>query len=208
MVTSYVQLLQRRYQGRLDEDADDFIGFAVDGATRMAALIDGLLAYSRVSAGTTTLGQADVEEALETALADLQEAIKQSSAEIAHDPLPVVPGDATQIQHLLQNLLSNALKFRDKGRALRVQVGARRRRRDWLFSVGDNGIGVEPRHADKIFAIFQRLQPRGEYPGTGIGLAICKKIIERHGGRIWVESRPGHGSTFFFTIPLKGGKRK
>jgi len=174
----------------------------------MAALIDGLLAYSRVSAGTTTLEQADIEGALEAALTDVQEAIKQSGAEITHDRLPVVPGDATQMQQLLQNLLSNAVKFRDKGRALRVHLGARRRRRDWLFSVRDNGIGVEPRHADKIFAIFQRLQPRGEYPGTGIGLAICKKIVERHGGRIWIESRPAQGSTFFFTIPLKGGKAK
>jgi signal transduction histidine kinase len=201
MVTSYVQLLERRYRGQLDADADDFIAFAVDGAARMQQLIKGLLVYSRVGTHAQPLQSTDCQVVLARALTDLQVAMDESDAVVTHDPLPTVMADATQLGQLFQNLVGNAIKFRDN-RCPEIHVGAERREDGyWLFSVRDNGIGVEPEYAERIFLIFQRLHTRDEYPGTGIGLAICKRIVERHGGRIWVASEPGQGATFYFTIP-------
>ncbi|RMF24766.1 MAG: PAS domain S-box protein [Deltaproteobacteria bacterium] len=200
MVSSYTQLLAKRYAGRLDEDADDFIGFAVDGANRMHRLINDLLEYSRVGTRGRQLEPTDAEEVLQTVLADLQVAIEESGARVTHDPLPTVLADSTQLRQLLQNLIGNALKYRGE-RPPQVHVGCQRSGGDeWTISVRDNGIGIAPEHFDRIFQIFQRLHGRNEYSGTGIGLAVCKKIVERHGGRIWVESEPGRGSTFLFTI--------
>jgi light-regulated signal transduction histidine kinase (bacteriophytochrome) len=199
MVASYTQLLQRRYKGRLDAAADEFIAFAVDGATRMQGLINDLLAYSRLGTHGKPLAEASCAEAFERAVANLREAIRESGAQVTSESLPVVRGDATQLAQLFQNLIGNALKFRRSVTPL-VHVAARYNDREWLFSVRDNGIGIEARHLDRIFAIFQRLHTREQYPGSGMGLAICKKIVERHGGRIWVESQPGKGSTFWFTL--------
>ena len=205
MVASFTQLLARRYQGKLDQNADEFIGFAVDGANRMQQLINDLLAYSRVGTRGKPLAPTDLTEVLKDAEANLHQAIGESGAVITHDPLPVVSGDQVQLTQLFQNLLANAIKFRS-GEAPRIHVSAQAREADWLLSVKDNGIGIAPEHQERIFAIFQRLHGRGEYPGTGIGLAICKKIVERHGGHIWVESAPGQGSTFYFNIPGGGEK--
>jgi PAS domain S-box-containing protein len=203
MVASYVQLLARRYKDKLDADANDFIGFAVDGAKRMQTLINDLLAYSRVGTRAKPLVLLDSEVVLRDALRNLEVAVDESGAQIAHDKLPLVHGDATQLSQLFQNLLSNAIKFRRQGEAPQIYLGAERRDSEWVFSVRDNGIGMDLRHADRIFQIFQRLHTRDEYPGTGIGLAVCKKIVERHGGRIWVESKLGQGSTFCFTLPVE-----
>jgi PAS domain S-box-containing protein len=200
MVASYTQLLARRYRGALDEDAEEFISFAVDGVTRMQALINDLLAYSRVGTRGGEFGPTDVGDVLDRVLVSLGPAIEEAGAEISHDPMPVLSADAGQLMQLFQNLIANAVKFRG-AESPRVHVGAERRGAEWLFSVRDNGIGIAPEFQDRIFVIFQRLHNREEYPGTGIGLAICKKIVERHGGQIWVESRPGHGSTFHFTLP-------
>ena len=199
MVSSYTQLLARRYKGKLDTDADEFIAFAVDGATRMQRLIQDLLAYSRVSTGGHQFKPTSVDAALGYALDNLRHAMKESGAVVTHDPLPTVIGDEKQLAQLFQNLLSNAVKFRGH-EPPRIHVSAKRTDVEWLFSVRDNGIGLDAQYADRIFVIFQRLHNRQEYPGTGIGLAICKKIVERHGGRIWVESEPGKGATFYFTI--------
>jgi hypothetical protein len=208
MVTSYLQLLEKRYRSRLDSDAKDFIDFAVDGGTRMASLIDGLLAYSRVGTHGATLQPTACESVLDGAIANLDAAIRDSAAELTHDRLPTVVADATQLQQVFQNLIANAIKFRNK-RPPKVHVSAKRGKREWLISVTDNGIGIDPQYSDRIFVVFQRLQGRHEYAGTGIGLAICKKIIERHGGRIWFDSTPGNGSTFHFTLPdRKGGDSK
>ena len=200
MVASYVQLLQRRYQGRLDTAADEFIAFAVDGAKRMQDLLHDLLAYSRVASRGKTLEAIDWEIVLHEVLANLTMAVKESQAEVTHDPLPTIHADRTQMVQLLQNLIGNAIKFRS-AEPPRVHIGVTRQGNAWCFSVRDNGIGIDPQYAERVFVIFQRLHGRSEYPGTGIGLAICKKIVEHHGGRIWVESRPGQGSTFYFTIP-------
>ena len=200
MVGNYVQLLGKRYKGRLDSDADEFIGFALDGAVRMQRLIEDLLAYSRVSSRGAELAPTDASAALAHALASLKLSIDETGARVTHDPLPTVPADQSQIEHVFLNLIGNALKFRGSEPPT-IHVTAAQRDGDWLFSVEDNGIGIEPQYFDRIFVIFQRLHGREEYPGTGIGLAITKRIIERHGGRIWVESRPGRGSTFFFTLP-------
>jgi signal transduction histidine kinase/tRNA A-37 threonylcarbamoyl transferase component Bud32 len=202
MVASYTQLLQRRYQGRLDADADEFIAFAVDGATRMQGLINDLLAYSRVGTRGGPLREADCARAFEQAVANLQAAVRESGAVVRAKDLPVVCADATQLVQLFQNLIGNALKFRRSGVPW-VQVTARRCGGEWLFAVQDHGIGIQPRHQGRIFDIFQRLHTRDQYPGNGIGLAICKRIVERHGGHIWVESQPGRGSTFFFTLPAR-----
>ena len=200
MVSSYTQLLARRYGGRLDEDADTFINYAVDGANRMQILINDLLAYSRVGRRGKPLAPTDAGAAFEAVCANLRMTIEESSAEVTSDSLPTVMGDGTQLVQLLQNLISNAIKFQDEEKQPEVHVGAERQNGEWLFSVRDNGVGIDPQYAERIFVIFQRLHGRTEYSGTGIGLAVCKKIVERHGGKIWVESEPGKGSTFYFTL--------
>ena len=200
MVSSYTQLLARRYQGQLDEAADEFINYAVDGATRMQTLISDLLTYSRVGTRGKELVPTDCGAVFEAARTNLQMAIEESGAEVTSEELPIVIGDATQLIQLFQNLMSNALKFRSE-RAPKVRVGAERRGGEWLLSVSDNGIGIEEQYSERIFVIFQRLHVKTEYAGTGIGLAVCKKIVERHGGMIWVESELGEGSTFYFTLP-------
>lgn len=200
MVSSYTQLLAKRYRGRLDADADDFIGFAVDGAARMQKLIQDLLAYSRVGTRNLERQAVSMDSVLEYATDMLQLVIKGTDAAVTHESLPSIKVDERQMTQLFQNLISNAIKFRGQ-EPPRIHVSATRLDGEWLFSVHDNGIGIEPQYADRIFVIFQRLHNRDDYPGTGIGLAICKKIVERHGGRIWMESEPGKGSTFFFTVP-------
>jgi len=199
MVASFTQLLAKRYSGRLDETADRYIDFAVDGARRMQQLIVDLLAYSRVNSRELDLRRIECEAVVQTALQNLSEAIDESGAAIRRDPLPVLTADAAQLGQLFQNLIGNAIKFRGSA-PLRIHIAATDNGPDWLFSVQDNGIGIDPRHTDRIFQVFQRLHTREQYPGTGIGLAVCQKVAERHGGRIWVESEPGVGSTFRFTI--------
>jgi PAS domain S-box-containing protein len=199
-VSSCVQLLQKRYAGRLDARADEFIAHAVGGSLRMQTLIDDLLLLSRVNAAPRVHSVIDSAAALKAACANLAEAIAQSSAQISHDALPRVQADPGQLAQLLQNLIGNAIKFRGKQAAV-VHVAARRDGADWVFSVADQGIGIEPPYFSRIFELFKRLHTRDEYAGTGIGLAICRKIVERHGGRIWVESAPGQGATFYFTLP-------
>ena len=200
MVTSFVQLLAERYQGKLGADADEFIGFAVDGATRMRALINDLLVYSRVGQSARALEAVPCEEVIARVINDLRGALEESGGRLTHGPLPTVLGDETQVGQLLRNLVGNALKFR-RAEPPEVHVAAVRQGGEWLFSVRDNGIGIAPEHIGRLFVMFRRLHTRQEYPGTGLGLALCKKIVERHGGRIWVESTPGQGSTFFFTLP-------
>ena len=204
MVGSYTQLLARRYRGRLDKDADEFIGYAVDGVTRMQRLINDLLTYSRVGTKGREPEPTDSDAVLERALQNLQVAIEDNGAEVTHDRLPTVMADDRQLEQLLQNLVGNALKYHGE-EAPRVHVSAARNNGNWEFAVRDNGIGIDPKYADRVFVIFQRLHNRTEYSGTGIGLAVCKKIVERHGGRIWLESEPGRGSTFRFTLPAGGG---
>ncbi|MCI1280792.1 MAG: ATP-binding protein [Nitrospira sp.] len=199
MVSSYTQLIAKRYKGKLDADADEFIAFAVDGANRMQRLIQDLLAYSRVKTGGRQFEPTAMETVLKAALANLTNAVAESHAVITHDSLPAVMGDEKQLAQLFQNLLSNAVKFRGP-QPLHIHISAKQADGEWLFSVRDNGIGIDPEYADRIFVIFQRLHTREEYPGTGIGLAICKKIVERHGGRMWVESERGKGATFYFTL--------
>ncbi len=205
MISSYLQLIERRYKGRLDKDADEFIAYAVDGASRLQSMINGLLAYSRVGTRSNPFEPTDFKVILEQALANLKVAIEESGAVITHDPLPTVTVDASQLVMVLQNLISNAIKFRGK-EPPGIHISAERKDNEWLFSVRDNGMGIDPEYIDRIFVIFRRLHGR-EYPGTGIGLAICKRIVERHGGRIWVESEPEKGSTFYFTIPIKGDEK-
>jgi light-regulated signal transduction histidine kinase (bacteriophytochrome) len=203
MVSSFTQLLGKRYQGKLDSDADEFISFAADGASRMQRLLNDLLAYSRVGTHGKPLVPTDCNSILTQTLANLGPLIKESGAVITHDPLPKVQGDEVQLIQLFQNLLANAIKFRSQ-EAPRIRVSAEQKDSEWRFAVRDNGIGIAPEHQQRIFLIFQRLHQRADYPGTGIGLALCKKIVERHKGRIWVESKLGQGSTFYFT--LKGGE--
>jgi PAS domain S-box-containing protein len=206
MVSSYLQLIERRYKGRLDGDADDFINFAVDGARRMQNLISDLLAYSRIGTRGKPFGPTDFNEVLDGVVASLKEALESAGAKLTRDPLPALIADATQVEQLFQQMIGNAVKFRG-GRRPRIHVGAKEIDGEWVFSVRDNGIGIDPRYAERIFVIFQRLHGRDEYPGTGMGLAICKRIVERRGGRIWVESEPGKGATFYFTMPQRGANR-
>ncbi len=200
IVTMSVQLLARRYDEELDEDAKKWIGRAVDGAARMATLIADILAFSRVGAADAAFEPTDLEAVLDQTLRYLEPAMAESDAIIARAPLPTVTCDASQFEQILQNLIGNAIKFRSEA-APRMEVAARRESAEWVFSVSDNGIGIAPEHADDIFDAFHRLHSKDEHPGTGIGLATCRRIVERHGGRIWVESRPEEGSVFYFTIP-------
>jgi signal transduction histidine kinase len=200
MVASFTQLLAKRYNDKLDDDAREFINYAVDGATRMQTLISDLLTFSRVGTQGKPLAPTDSEALFDRVLENLKLAIEESGAVISHDPLPVVLADSQQLGQLFQNLLTNSMKFRGE-EPPRLHISAEKNGSDWKISVRDNGIGIPQEHAGRIFTIFQRLHTKAEYPGTGIGLAICKKIVERHGGRIWVEPSPGGGSTFCFTIP-------
>jgi light-regulated signal transduction histidine kinase (bacteriophytochrome) len=199
MVASYTQLLSRRYKGKLDADADEFIGFAVDGANRMQRLIQDLLAYSRVGSGGRVMVGTASDEALENAVVNLGRAIDDSGALVTHDPLPSVMADETQLTQLFQNLVGNAIKYQCSG-APRVHISAVESAGKWLFSVQDNGLGIDPQYHERIFGMFQRLHHRQEFAGTGMGLAICKKIVERHGGCLSVQSELGQGSTFRFAL--------
>jgi PAS domain S-box-containing protein len=203
MVASYTQLLAQRYKGRLDSDADEFIAYAVDGAHRMQLLIADLLAYCRVETKGKELRETDSEGALAQALLNLQGALEESGGMVTHDSLPTVFADGAQLVQLFQNLVGNAIKYHGADPP-RVHVSANNGGEEWTFSVRDNGLGIDPKYFDKIFVMFQRLHGREEFSGTGIGLTVCKKIAERHGGRIWVESEPGKGSTFYFALPAKG----
>ncbi len=202
MVAGFVSLLEKKYKGRLDEKADKYIRFAVDGSLRMEKLIEGLLAYSRVSTRGIEFRRVDLEQVFNEAAANLSAAIRESKAHVTRDDLPAVMGDETQLLQLLQNLIGNAVKFRKTDVPPEVHISAQKKETEWLFEVRDNGIGIKKEDFGKLFQVFQRLHSREEYPGTGIGLAVCKKIVERHGGRIWVESVPGEGTSFFFTIPF------
>jgi len=204
MVTSYLGLLEQRNKGKLDEDSQEFIRYAVDGSNRMKILITGLLSYSRVGTRGSEFSTTNIEEVFSQALSNLKFVVEDSGAQVSHDPLPTLQADGNQLISLFQNLVGNAIKFR--GDTIpEVHVGVKEDGNYWVFSVRDNGIGIDPKNSERIFVVFQRLHGRDEYPGTGIGLAICKRIIERHGGRIWVESQPGKGSTFYFTLPKNGG---
>jgi light-regulated signal transduction histidine kinase (bacteriophytochrome) len=199
-VSGCMQLLQQRYQGQLDARADELITHAVDGSSRMQTLIRDLLAYARVSTRGRDLEPIDSETVLKEALSNLATVIQESGGVVTHGALPTVTADPTQLLQVFQNLIGNAIKYRGE-RPPEVHIDVEHRAGEWQFTMRDNGIGIDPQYFERIFRIFQRLHTRREYPGTGIGLALCKKIIERHGGRIWVASKPEEGSTFCFTIP-------
>jgi PAS domain S-box-containing protein len=204
MVSNHVQLLSRRYRGKLDKDADEFIDFAIEGSSRLKSLISDLLAYSKVGTSDRESAPVEMETVFARVMETYQPMIDESKGSIIHDALPVVLGNHEQLIQLLQNLIDNSIKFRSK-EPPRIQVGARQLSERWLIFVRDNGIGIDPQYTERVFVIFQRLHSRDDYPGTGIGLAICRKIIERHGGHIWVDSEPGKGATFYFTLtPVEG----
>jgi PAS domain S-box-containing protein len=212
MVSSFLQLLQRRYEGQLDDKADTYIEYAVDGARRMQALIQDLLAYSRVGTRGQPFEPVDLGALAATVRHDLGQALADRDAEVEIADLPTVPGDPSQLRQVVQNLIANAIKFTPPERTPRVHVGAHEQDEVWQIDVTDNGIGIDAEYAERVFQIFQRLHTRDEYEGTGIGLAICKKIVERHGGTIWYESRRGEGTRFSFTLakvhdedPVQGG---
>jgi len=202
MVATYTQLLAERYQGKLDENADKYIHYAVEGALRMQTLVNDLLAFSRVGRHRTQLQSTDCNLVLQSVLANLRAAIQESGTQIFYQNLPTVLADPSELLQLFQNLVGNAIKFRASEPPI-VRITAETKKNEWVFSLADNGIGIAPEHAETIFAIFKRLHTQAEYPGSGIGLSICKKIVEQHGGRIWVESHPGQGSTFKFTMPIR-----
>jgi len=203
-VATFCELLSNRYKAQLDDKAREWIGYAVAGARRMQGLVAGLLEYSGLQGPTRSLAPTDCAGVVAEAIANLRISIDEVRAEVSHDPLPVVTADASQLAHLFQNLIANAIKFRGN-QPPRVHVSAERHGDEWTFSVRDNGIGIEPRHCQQIFDVFKRLHPEGQYPGTGIGLAICKRVVEQHSGRIWVESEPGRGSVFYFSLPIQTG---
>jgi signal transduction histidine kinase len=202
MVASYCRLLQRRYRGKLDTDADEFIGYAVEGADRMQRLVNDLLGYSRVGRHGTSFELLPAAKIVEIALQNLNSAIEESGAQIVLGDLPVVAGDPTQLVQLFQNLIGNAIKFRGDN-VPAIRIGATPVDENWVeMTIADNGIGIEPAFVDRVFLIFQRLHPRGAYDGTGIGLAVVKKVVENHGGRVWIEPQPGPGTCFHFTLPV------
>lgn len=201
-VSGFVELLRKKYQGQLDEKADKYISFAVEGAHRMSTLISDLLAYSRVGTQAVGFGPVDMNAVIKQAIDNLKVAIQESQAVITSDDLPEVTGDRTRLVQLLQNLIGNAVKFRKTDAQLQIRISAGAAENEWTFGIHDNGIGIKAEYFDRIFVIFQRLHPREAYAGTGVGLAICKKVIELHKGRIWVESKPGEGSSFYFSLPF------
>ncbi len=200
MVASYTQLLASHYRDKLDDDANQYIGYAVEGALRMKTLLSDLLVVSRVVQTEVNCANSECEAALAEALQNLSGAVKESGAVVTQGPLPTATGERIHLVRLFENLIGNSIKFRGE-EAPRVRVSAEKQGEEWIFAVADNGIGILPEYKDKIFVIFQRLHSREEYSGNGVGLAICKKIVEHYGGRIWVESEPGHSSTFRFTLP-------
>ncbi len=202
-ISGFTELLVKRYHGKIDEKADTYIEFITEGTTRMQQMIQDLLAYSRVQTQVHEFVLIDSNASLDLALSDLQVAIKEHNAIITSDPLPSIFADREQITKMFQNLVGNAIKFHQPGVVPKVNISAKQDENNWIFSVSDNGIGISQQYADRIFKIFQRLHTRDEYPGTGIGLAICRRIAEQHGGTIWIESVPGSGSTFYFTIPKR-----
>jgi light-regulated signal transduction histidine kinase (bacteriophytochrome) len=204
MVSSYTQLVMRRYGEKLDKDAREFMNYVVDGAARMKQLIEDLLAYSRVGTRGKEFAPLELEAIVRRAVTNLRAAIEEAGAAVTWEGLPQVQGDDVQLAQLLQNLIGNALKFRSAS-VPRVNIFSTEKADDWEIVVQDNGIGIEPQYYERIFMVFQRLHNKAEYPGTGIGLAICKKVVERHGGRIWVESKLGEGSAFHFTLPKERG---
>jgi PAS domain S-box-containing protein len=204
-VISFTKLLRDKYKGKLDARADEYIEYAVAGAQRMSTLIRDLLAYARVDTRVKPDRAASCQDALDASLANLETAIAETGARVTHDPLPAVVADKTRLVQLFQNLVGNALKFRRRDVPPRIHVGAKPDGGQWVLSVRDNGIGISADQFERVFGVFQRLHTRDEYPGTGIGLAICRKIVERHGGRIWVESTVGEGTTFSFTLPASAG---
>ena len=206
MVSSYTQLLEKRYKDKLDDDAHDFINYAVDGAKRMQNLINDLLTYSRVGTRGKPFELIDCEAVLDATLANLDVAISSSKAKVTHDPLPTVMADEGQLVQLFQNLIDNGIKFHGK-KPPRVHISAEQKDSEWVFSVKDNGIGIDPQYFDRIFIVFQRLHREEEYKGTGIGLAVALRIVRRHGGRMWIESQPGKGSTFHFIIQATGSRQ-
>lgn len=203
MVATYTQLLAERYQGKLDENADKYIHYALEGAVRMQMLVKDLLAFSRVGRKQETPRETDCNLVVRNVIANLQSQIQETGARISYEVLPVLVADPSELLQLFQNLIGNAIKFRGT-EPPEIRIRAKKKKNEWLFSVEDNGIGIAPQHAEDVFVIFKRLHTREEYPGSGIGLAICKKIVEHNQGRIWVESQPGMGSTFHFTWPLPG----
>lgn len=205
MVSSFLQLLTRRYESQLDETAHKYIHFAVDGAERMKILIEDLLAYSRISNNAEEPKPVALKQVLEQALQLMRVQIEESQAEIIMGELPMVSGHASQLSQLFQNLVGNAIKYHHAERPVRIKIGSQLVGKQWQIFVQDNGIGIEDTFFEKIFIIFQRLHNKSEYSGTGIGLAICKKIVERHGGKMWVESRPDEGSCFWFALPAMTG---
>ncbi len=202
-MASYAGLLKSRYKGKLDKDADEFIGYIISGATRMKSMIQGLLDYSRIGTHENGFKKFSSEKALDDVLFYFKSSIEKCNAEITYDPLPVVFADESQITRVFQNLIGNALKFRKKGENPKIHISAQKGNTKWIFSVRDNCIGIEEQYSDQIFEVFKRLHAIGEYQGVGIGLAIVKRIIDRHGGRVWVKSEYGEGSTFYFTLPAK-----
>jgi light-regulated signal transduction histidine kinase (bacteriophytochrome) len=199
MISSFAQLLAQEYRGKLDQEADEYIHYVVDGANRMQSLIQDLLSYSRVLSRGKPFEEVDLNQVLGEVHSSLQLLIQENGAAIGHDSLPMIICDASQMSQLFQNLISNSLKFRRDELPL-IQISARDEGEFWHFTVSDNGIGIEEQYFERIFKIFQRLHTKAEYPGTGIGLAVCQRIVEKHGGRTWIESEPGKGTTVHFTI--------
>jgi hypothetical protein len=204
-VAGYVRLLEHRFPAKIDDKMREYIAGAAEGATRMERLITDLLTFSRLSTEGRTFVSTDLGALLKDTLRNMQFSIRTAKAAVTCDPLPTLPVDATQIVQLFQNLIANALKFHSE-RPLQIHLVAQLQDGRWVFSVRDNGIGIEPQYSERIFQVFQRLHTRRKYPGTGIGLAICKRIVERHGGTIWVESQPGQGSIFYFSVPSGSGR--
>jgi light-regulated signal transduction histidine kinase (bacteriophytochrome) len=203
-MSSFAQLLTKKYDGKLDSEADKYLAFIVDASQRMSGLVRDLLEYARAATEEERPSSVALDEDLEAALTHLTQAVEESGASITHDPMPTIQVDRGQMVRLFQNLIGNALKYRKPNQPPKIHVSAEQAGSEWVITVEDNGIGFDPEYAGTIFMPFKRLHQVGEYPGSGVGLAICKRIVEAHGGRIWAESKPGKGASFRFTLPVEG----